>query len=79
MCGVKKSTLQLFMNVYYSDELRHLISSNNNVLIYLVPKAKTKTKLRGFGPRANYTDRATAACWQSSANFLRIKGVMRSA
>jgi hypothetical protein len=26
---------------------------------------KTKTKLRGFGPRANYTDRATAACWQS--------------
>jgi hypothetical protein len=22
-----------------------------------------KTKLRGFGPRANYTDRATAACW----------------
>jgi hypothetical protein len=24
-----------------------------------------KTKLRGFGPRANYTDRATAACWRS--------------
>jgi hypothetical protein len=26
-------------------------------------------KLSGFGPRANYADRATAACWQSSANF----------
>jgi hypothetical protein len=24
-----------------------------------------KTKLPGFGPRANYTDRATAACWRS--------------
>jgi hypothetical protein len=26
-------------------------------------------KLRGFGPRANYTDRATAAFWRSSTNF----------
>jgi hypothetical protein len=26
---------------------------------------KTKTKLRGFGPRANYTDRATEVCWRS--------------
>jgi hypothetical protein len=26
---------------------------------------RTKTKLRGFGPRSNYTDRATAACWRS--------------
>jgi hypothetical protein len=29
----------------------------------------TLKKLRGFGPRANYTDRATAACWRNSANF----------
>jgi hypothetical protein len=26
-------------------------------------------KLRGFGPLANYADRATAACWRSSASF----------
>jgi hypothetical protein len=26
-------------------------------------------KLRGFRPRANYADRATATCWRSSANF----------
>jgi hypothetical protein len=32
-------------------------------------------KLRSFGPLANYTDRATAACWRSSANFLLIEGV----
>jgi hypothetical protein len=23
----------------------------------------------GFGPLANYADRATAACWRSNANF----------
>jgi hypothetical protein len=34
----------------------------SNIYIY-------KTKLRGFGPRANNTDRATAACWRISANF----------
>jgi hypothetical protein len=28
-----------------------------------------KKKLRGFGPLANYEDRATAACSRSSANF----------
>jgi hypothetical protein len=34
-----------------------------------------KTILRGFGPRANYTDRATAACWRSQCQLLRIEGV----
>jgi hypothetical protein len=28
-----------------------------------------KNKLCGFGPLANYADRATAASWRSSANF----------
>jgi hypothetical protein len=32
-------------------------------------KPKLKTKLRGFGPLANYADRATAASWRSSTNF----------
>jgi hypothetical protein len=30
---------------------------------------KEKKKLRGFGPLANYADRATAASWRSSTNF----------
>jgi hypothetical protein len=30
---------------------------------------KKKKKLRGFGPLANYADRATAASWRSSTNF----------
>jgi hypothetical protein len=32
-------------------------------------QTEIKTKLLGFGPRASYTDLATAACWRSSANF----------
>jgi hypothetical protein len=40
---------------------------------------RKKKKLRGFGPLANYADRATAACWRSSANFLRIGDVAWSA
>jgi hypothetical protein len=36
-------------------------------------------KLRGLSPRANYTDRATAACWRSDCQLLRIKGATWSA
>jgi hypothetical protein len=36
-------------------------------------------KLRGFGPRANYTDRSTAACWRIYCQLLRIVGVACSA
>jgi hypothetical protein len=40
---------------------------------------KTKTKLHGLSPLANYTDRATAACRRSDCQLLRIKGVTWSA
>jgi hypothetical protein len=35
--------------------------------------------LHGLSPRANYTDRATAACRQSDCQLLRIKGATWSA
>jgi hypothetical protein len=35
------------------------------ILLNIQVSLHKKTKLRGFGPRANYTDRATAACWRS--------------
>jgi hypothetical protein len=38
-----------------------------------------KTKLQGLSPRANYTDRATAACRRSDCQLLRIKGATWSA
>jgi hypothetical protein len=37
-------------------------------------RVKLKTKLHGLSPRANYTDRATAACRRSECQRLRIKG-----
>jgi hypothetical protein len=37
------------------------------------------TKLHSLSPRANYTDRATAACRRSDCQFLRIKGATWSA
>jgi hypothetical protein len=38
-----------------------------------------KNKLHGLSPRANYTDRATAACRRSDCQILRIKGATWSA
>jgi hypothetical protein len=40
---------------------------------------KTKTKLHGLSPRANYTDRATAACRRSDCQLARIEGATWSA
>jgi hypothetical protein len=36
-----------------------------------------QTKLRGMSPRANHTDRATAACRRSLYQLLRDTGVSR--
>jgi hypothetical protein len=36
-------------------------------------------KLHGLNPRANYTDRATAACRQSDCQLLRLEGATWSA
>jgi hypothetical protein len=36
-------------------------------------------KLHGLNPRANYTDRATAACRRSDCQLLRIEGATWSA
>jgi hypothetical protein len=50
-----------------------------------VPLNKTKqnktkqNKLHGLSPRANYTDRATAACRRSKCQLLLIKGATWSA
>jgi hypothetical protein len=33
---------------------------------------KTKTKLRGFSPQVNYTDRAAVACRRSECQVLQI-------
>jgi hypothetical protein len=40
---------------------------------------KQTNKLHGVSPRANYTDRATAACRRSDCELLWIKGATWSA
>jgi hypothetical protein len=40
---------------------------------------KKKTKLHGLSPRANYSDRATAACQRSDCQLLRIESATWSA
>jgi hypothetical protein len=42
-------------------------------------KYTNKTKLHGLNPRANYTDRATAASRRSDCQLLRIKDATWSA
>jgi hypothetical protein len=47
--------------------------------VLVMASYKTKTKLHGPSPRANYTDRATVACRRSDCQRLRIEGAMWSA
>jgi hypothetical protein len=44
-----------------------------------INKTETIIKLYGLCPRANYTDRATAACRRSDCQLLRIEGATWSA
>jgi hypothetical protein len=46
---------------------------------YVPCHSQTKKKLHGLSPRANYTDRATAACRPSDCQLLRIEGATWSA
>jgi hypothetical protein len=39
------------------------------------PTKKQTNKLRGLGPRANYTDRATSSSWRSSCQLLQKESV----
>jgi hypothetical protein len=47
--------------------------------IFVNPITNKQNKLHGLSPRANYTDRATAACRRSDCQLLRIEGATWSA
>jgi hypothetical protein len=47
--------------------------------IYSPIHLRSKKKLHGLSPLANYTDRATAACRRSRCQLLRIEGATWSA
>jgi hypothetical protein len=48
-------------------------------VITLYNPVKNKKHLGGLSPQANYTDRATAACWRSYCRLLWVEGVAYSA
>jgi hypothetical protein len=57
-------TKLLFQNPTETVRIRQQMWKVENHLCE-VTKKQLKTKLRDFVQRANYTDRATAACWRS--------------
>jgi hypothetical protein len=63
----------------YSSALRMLSSISQNKEVVLRVIVKRKLKLYCLSPRANYTDRATAACRRSDCQLLRIEGATWSA
>ena len=52
------------VNLLYSD-YRQVLATHAVILRVVRTRTKLKTKLRGFSPRANHTDRAAAAGRQS--------------
>jgi hypothetical protein len=59
-----------------------MLAAEINYVLYniiLLVSNLTLKKLHGLSPRANYTDRATAACRRSNCQLLRIEGVTWSA
>jgi hypothetical protein len=75
-----KTMLRLIGTISSSVDVIAMIKQYNTVntlkplLRHLFIKYKTKTKLHGLSPRANYTDRATAACRRCDCQLLRIEG-----
>jgi hypothetical protein len=69
------------MQIHYQKAL--LLPAENRLTILLGIEALSCNKgfflLHGLSPRANYTDRATAACRRSDCQLFRIKGATWSA
>jgi hypothetical protein len=87
ICHLSHSQLFLYIiscflrTCYSSAETASLLITIRASLLYIRYGSiiKTKTKLHGLSPRANYTDRATAACRRSYCKLLRIEGATWSA
>jgi hypothetical protein len=61
------------------EKLKFLILTGLEFQIVWLNITNKTNKLHGLSPRANYTDRATAACRRSDCQLLRIKGATWSA
>jgi hypothetical protein len=61
--------LERLVGIFWISSCLHVQYFNSN----------KQNKLHGLSPRANYTDRATAACRRRDCQLLRIKGAKWSA
>jgi hypothetical protein len=69
--GVPSNSLQL---VGSGDITSLQTVPGAEALTFISSKKKLKSKLHGLSPRANYIDRAAAACRRSECQLLRIEG-----
>jgi hypothetical protein len=82
-CGPSQISVQWVQGLsgWVVDPTTHLfLVTRLRMVEPLLHSSKQKqNKLHGLSPRANYTDRATAACRRSYCQLLRIKGATWSA
>jgi hypothetical protein len=68
----KKKKKKTSIVLSYKDNIASLDATLTCINQYSTKKQTNK--LHGLSPRANYTDRATAACLRSDCQLLRIEG-----
>jgi hypothetical protein len=72
--GISGYYLKIGHGIFPQNTFQFIIHVDHESRTVYLTKLQIKTKLRAFGPRANYADRATAPCWRS-CQLLRIDGV----
>jgi hypothetical protein len=72
LLSLKKTAMGPGSKKYYADEDQQKFKTPKTTVGRTpplveeeTPHYKLKTKLRGFSPQANYTDRVTGVCWRS--------------
>jgi hypothetical protein len=79
---VAHSSMCFVQNIQNHTRLRPQLVKEKEIAVLRVITVQVSTlttKLHGLSPRANYTDRVTAACRRSDCQLLRIVGAMWSA
>jgi hypothetical protein len=74
---VLEDLLFSLLNANQIFKFTKIVVPNINIIRGLI--TELIKKLHDLSPRANYTDRATAACRRSNCQLLRIKGATWSA
>jgi hypothetical protein len=60
--------------VFRSQSQSHITTANQSVSLSWCRAASGTHTLHGLSPRANYTDRATTACWRSDCQLFADRG-----